>query len=464
MPRCLTRVFAVSPCATSVGAATGAERAAREALASSRRFFGWLAGIVAVGVIIRVYYTVRIAPWPPAYYGDEAVFRAEALSLLHGHGFLDINATFRGEHFPGASHPPLYPFVLAVVGKLGGTGEQAQRLAGTVFGAGTIVVLGLLGRRLGGNRVGLLAAGLAAVYPTLVAADGALMSESLYGLLIGLCLLAAYRLLETRGDARAVVLGALLGLAALTRGEALLLIPLILVPVARRPRGRRAIAITCLTAAVVVAPWSVRNWSAFHRPVLISTNLASAVAGANCHSTYYTSALIGSWDNSCIKDYPGNEAVRWGRAQADAVRYATHHLTRLPVVGVHRLLRAWGLERSEFPVVLGGSLPQLEGRSPHVSEIGFVMYDVLVVLSVWGFVVLRRRGVALWTLMTTFMLVSVCALLIYGDVRFREPAELSLVVLAATALDQLWRRLTTRHSSNPDQRPSAQASTASLMR
>jgi 4-amino-4-deoxy-L-arabinose transferase-like glycosyltransferase len=447
----------MSASSRSVGAATEADRDAREDFDSRPRFFWWLAGIVAVGVIIRVYYTVRVAPWPPAYYGDETVFRAEALSLLNGHGFFDINATFRGEHFPGASHPPLYPLVLAVLGKLGGTGEQTQRLAGTVFGAGTIVALSLIGRRVAGTRVGLLAAGLAAVYPTLVAADGALMSESLYGLLIVLSLLAAYWLLDTRGAARAIVLGALLGLAALTRGETLLLIPLILIPVVRRSRGRRAAVIVCLTTAVVIAPWSVRNWEAFHRPVLISTNLESAVAGANCHSTYYTTSLLGSWDPSCVKDYPGNEAARWGRAATDAIHYAWHHLIRLPVVELHRLLRAWSLERSEFPVVLGGSLPQLEGRSAQVSEMGVVMYDLLAVLAVWGFVVLRRRGVALWILMTTFMLVLVSALLIYGDVRFREPAELALVVLAAAALDQLWRQLETRHSktrSRPTAHPS----------
>ena len=70
--------------------------------------------------------------------------------------------------------------------ELGGTGQEAQRLLGSLFGAGTIVTLAVLGRRVGGDRVGLIAAAVAAVYPMLITADGALMSESLYGFLVAL--------------------------------------------------------------------------------------------------------------------------------------------------------------------------------------------------------------------------------------------------------------------------------------
>ena len=51
------------------------------------------------------------------------------------------------------------------------------------------MLVGLLGRRAGGERLGLLAAGLCAVYPLMIAVDGALMSETLYGPLIAVALL-----------------------------------------------------------------------------------------------------------------------------------------------------------------------------------------------------------------------------------------------------------------------------------
>jgi hypothetical protein len=69
------------------------------------------------------------------------------------------------------------------------------------------------------------------------------------------------------------------------------------------------------------------------------------------------------------------------------------------------------------------------------------MYYVLVPLAVYGLILLRRRRVPVCPLVSTFALVALVAVLIYGDVRFREPAEISLVILAAVAVDRLWRRL-----------------------
>ena len=83
----------------------------------------------------------------------------------------------------------------------------------------------MLGHRAGGERLGLLAAGLCAVYPLMIAVDGALMSETLYGPLIAIVLLAAWRLLDHPGAWIALGTGAAIALAALTRSEALLLVP-----------------------------------------------------------------------------------------------------------------------------------------------------------------------------------------------------------------------------------------------
>ena len=81
-----------------------------------------------------------------------------------------------------------------------------------------------------------------------------------------------------------------------------------------------------------------------------------------------------------------------------------------------------------------------EGRNVRVQKLGTVMYWLLVPLAAWGLIALRRRGVSTWILLMPFVVVTVTALVTYGNVRFREPAELSLVILAAVALDALWRR------------------------
>jgi hypothetical protein len=45
-----------------------------------------------------------------------------------------------------------------------------------------------------------------------------------------------------------------------------------------------------------------------------------------------------------------------------------------------------------------------------------------------------------WILAVPFIIVAVTALTTYGNLRFREPAEICTVVLAAVALDEVLRR------------------------
>ena len=129
-----------------------------------------------------------------------------------------------------AEHPPLYPLILSILPALGTLSLTAARMFSVVFGCGTVVVVALIGRRIAGQRVGLIAAVLCAVYPSFVAADGSIMSEPLFGLLVGLVVLQGLRLRERQRTVDGLLLGALIGLATLTRSEALILLVLVGAP------------------------------------------------------------------------------------------------------------------------------------------------------------------------------------------------------------------------------------------
>ena len=420
------------------------------------RFGVALAAIVAVGVVLRALQTLLVAPWPPGIFNDEAYYATLAHLVESGKGFVRP-AEYYGFHLslPTAERAPLFTTLVAGLYKLGFSGGDG-RLVGLLTDGGAIAAVGLLGRRVAGARAGLIAAGLAALYPILIAADGAMMTESTYGVLAAFSMLVAYRLLDDPSLRYALLLGVLLGLAALARGEALLLLPLLLVPLIWRgrrerwrPGGLRMAAAVVVAFALVLTPWTIRNWSAFDRPVLIATEGGETLAGANCDPTYYGSRT-GAWAFSCARfDGHGNEAKELNEAGHRGVRYARHHVGRLPIVLGARVARTWGLWQP-FAVP--------EGRRKWVQQAGAVMYFALIPLAVWGVVLLRRRRVPLLILLAPFITVTLTSLLAYGQIRFRHSAELSLVVLAAVALDRLVAHHRPARTNRAAPSPSAQPS------
>jgi 4-amino-4-deoxy-L-arabinose transferase-like glycosyltransferase len=409
-----------------------------------RAFVVRLAAIVAGGVALRALYLFTIARDVTGI-GDWHFYHWQANLIANGRGFLDPYALLNGDTVPSAGHPPLYPLVLAGVSKLGGTGELSHRALGLILGAITIVLIALLARRAAGDRAGLIAAAIAAVYPALIAADGALMSESLYGLLVAGALLACWQLMERPGPWPAAAAGALIALAALTRSEALLLIPALVIPLAWRA-GPAAhwvrIAAAVGAFAVVLAPWTIRNATTFERFVPISTNDATVIAGANCPKTY-AGVDMGGWNLACISmRSTKEESVQADRWRREGMHYARTHVSRWPAVATVRFLRVWDLYQPRRQVMFA------EGRERTVVKVGIVVFWLLAPLAAWGLVLLRRRGVPVIVLTVPFAVVSFTAVTGYGVPRLRHMAEIPLVVLAAVAVDQLVRRRQERSAAS----------------
>jgi 4-amino-4-deoxy-L-arabinose transferase-like glycosyltransferase len=304
-----------------------------------------------------------------------------------------------------------------------------------------VVLIGLLGRRIGGPRLGLLAAAIAAVYPALWMLDSSLRSESLYLPLIALVLLLAYRVVDAPTWRRGALLGLAIGLAALTRSEAVLLVLLLGVPllglIPREARLRVAAALVagCLVA---VGPWLVRNWITFDRPTAISTNEGGLLAGANCHAAYY-GPLIGTWPCLPRNDpaWGENEAVISGHLRSRAFEYAGDHIGRVPAVVGVRVLRVWDLYKPRSSSHFEASIAD---RDIAAQRAAMVSLYLLVPFAVAGAAILRRRGDPLRILLVPLVFVTLVGALSYGSTRFRVAAEPALVVLAAGGIVALWDR------------------------
>jgi hypothetical protein len=401
-----------------------------------------LAAIALGGLALRLVYAYAIVKSKPLL-GDALEFQQQANLLASGHGLIEPQVWF-AQHVarPSADKPPVYTLLEAVISLVGGRTWAWHDIVDLVAGTATIWVTGLLGRAAGGavrgvgrDRVGLIAAGIAAVYPLLIAADGSLRSESVFALFVTLSLLCALRLREDPSVRRAVTLGFVIALAALTRSEGLLLVVLLPFGLAGWRRGLASV----LACVVVLSPWLVRCWATFGQPVLISTNVGGLLAGANCPPTYH-GPLLGQWDLACLGaggTESTNEAVGSDHLRDVGLRYARGHAGRLPVVIAARIGRSFELF---LPQQQWAMEAFFEGRNEKVEEAGVLVYYVVALLAIAGTMLLWRRRGPWRILLSPLVLVVFVSVTGYGFTRFRVGAEPALIVLAAVALDRVAQR------------------------
>jgi 4-amino-4-deoxy-L-arabinose transferase-like glycosyltransferase len=405
---------------------------------------------VLAGLIVRLLYVALFAR-KIALFGDAVTYHEWAQTIAEGTGWVKVPhaelGLFHVAPEPSAEHPPLFSLVLAGFWKLGVHTYTAQKLVVCFIGASTVAFTGLAGREAGGERVGLIAAGVAAVYPFLWVADGALLAESLYVAFMAAALWLALRFVRTRSPADAAWLGAVVGLGALSRGEAVLLVPLLLVPLTWKERSLKAAVVMVAGFALVVAPWTIRNMAKFEQPVLISTNSSSVFAGANCGAAYH-GELIGLWSFSCYgKVKQGDESQEAVEYRKQGFDYARDHAGRVPLIATIRFARVWDLYRPFQQV----QYEFLEGRSRWASRAGLVLYYPTLLLAMAGVVVLRRRRFPVWPFLAFAATVSLVALTVYGITRFRIAAEPALIVLAAVSIDFAIRRRAERRTGEREE-------------
>jgi 4-amino-4-deoxy-L-arabinose transferase-like glycosyltransferase len=346
-----------------------------------------------------------------------------------------------------------------------------MRLAMAVIGSLTVAGIGVLARTVAASsRVGLIAAGVAAVYANLWLNDGVVMSESPATLVLVAVFLALYRFQDDYTAGRLAVIGALCGLAVLARAESAFLLPFVVLPTVWFRSGRSAwqrlgvVAVGGVAAVAVVVPWTAYNLSRFEEPVLLSTNDGLTVLGANCDTTYYGDG-IGLWSFACPFEVPiplpdppittpgcrppaddpyacADQSQISAALREAGLTYLSNHKSRLPIVAAARVGRIWGVYAPGQMVDYSeGDLQRTgEGREAWASWWGIVMWWALVPLAAYGAVILRRRGAMVLPLVMTAVVITVTAVAFYGLVRFRVPAEIAVVVLAAAALDALVTR------------------------
>ena len=235
-----------------------------------------LAAILLVGFLLRAWGATHPVPDP----GPDA----DAYSALARHLFETGSYGTPGQSSPSDWSPGLPLLVAGLYTVIGGSAELAARLM--IAGLGTLMVLFtfLIGRRVAGVGAGLLAAALVATYPTYIENNAQLLSEPLAGFLLTSGLLGVLWAAERRGLLAWAVPGLAFGALTLTRPEYQAITFAFAVLVAWRAwrdagpvRGVASAAVVIVAAALVVAPWMVRNRLELGKWVPVSTGGGKAL-------------------------------------------------------------------------------------------------------------------------------------------------------------------------------------------
>jgi hypothetical protein len=391
---------------------------------------------------------------------DERVYAALARTLAE-----DLHY---GDRTSGPRHPfiaaPVAPFAFAAARRLTPAGRGSPTDIPAAYwllaAVGTLLIPATfaLGRALGGAAAGLLAAGAVAVYPPLVRTTGQLLSEPFGALALTLALLA---LVGARQSGRRPLFaggGALLGVAALARGDllvALVVCPLVLLALGVADGRRRDAAFdaaTMLAAGVlVVAPWVGYASARTHSLVpVVETDATTLLVGSYLPGDGSTTGFKRALADETRARVPGwrarSDLAIPGEAVMETVR------ARRPKLGYRAALRAEALANVRryalgrppaFAAMMARKAARMWRRPSQTrSRAAAVIHAVLVVLAAAGLL-----GGALWgrrgdlALVTSVILAST---LVHAVLVAQPRYALSVIALlaagGASGLVAAWRR------------------------
>jgi len=396
----------------------------------------WLLLLLGVALAIRVGAAVgwQHRMGPGCAFGDSQSYWSLARAIAAGepyrYGSLD-SAAFR---------TPGYPMLLAPLFLAAGDNPPilAARLVGAVLGTLATAGVWWLGRTLFSPAAGWVAGGVAAVYPGAVVPSVLVLSEAAFA-----PLWVAQWMLWVKawqaGSLRATVCwglaaGVAAGAATLVRPGWLLFVPFAaLVGVAFGPRRRRQVGLAVVIAmglVVVMAPWWVRNARVLGRPVLTTTQLGASLydglnpAADGSSRMQFVDAFVE--EELSKRPADGDEPLELRldrRLREAALEWAGKHPAATTRLAGVKLLRMWNVWPNE-PSLSSGAIRAVVAAG----------YVPVLLLGVWGAVRTIRSGwpyVLCW--LPAVYLTGIHVVFV-SSIRYREPAMLGLVVLAAGAV------------------------------
>jgi 4-amino-4-deoxy-L-arabinose transferase-like glycosyltransferase len=314
------------------------------------------------------------------------------------------------------------------------------RVAGAVLGALVVAEVMLLGRLLFDGRTSFVAGLMATFYPGAIGMSVFVLSEALFCPLMVAQLIAwtvAWRSSSTVSKQTAAIsTGVLAGLATLTRPSWLLFTPFAIglaITFSSQRRRHVSLSLTIMFAmCVTMTPWWIRNYQATGQFVPTTLQVgASLYDGLNPHATGGSDMRFAKVFYEQLKhedeqhgEHESVFEVRLNNRLRDAaVSWAREHPAAVAQLMVTKFFRMWGVW-------------------PHANELqhrlmrwliaaGYVPLLACIFVGAWLF---ARRGWPYVVCLVPAAYFTGLHLIFVSSIRYRQPAILAAIVLAAGAV------------------------------
>jgi dolichyl-phosphate-mannose-protein mannosyltransferase/tetratricopeptide repeat protein len=330
---------------------------------------------------------------------------------------------------------PLYPYFLGLAFLCFGLGHATAAAVQHVVGAGTVVLIYELARRVFGGRAALIAALLAAFCPVFLLYEGEILADSLSLFLSCAALLAFLGATERPTLARWVVAGVLVGLCVIGRPNMLVFLPAAVAGCWWLTRGEarqwQYVVLVLVGALAPMAPVTLTNCVAGGEPVLVTANGPVNLYIGNAPDATGVFARPPSMIALTREAGGADRDVDWTAALLRALREESSALPR-------------NLVRKSWLFVQGGEIPH--NVSFHIKR-GFsplmrtpLTFGILAPLGLVGLIVAlgrkreERRFIVILAVALLLHMASI--VLVFVLSRFRLPALAILIVFAGYLVDE----------------------------
>ncbi len=426
----------------------------------------WMLAIFALALGVRLALVAYVHPSPrDGRYDDSVWYDTSARHLAAGDGYVFDPTVWRAPNgdliypddhklMPTALWPPGYPVTLATVYKLTDDSLWAARLLNVVAGSLTAVLVFLIARKLFDLTAAIFAGGALALLPGHVLFTGVLLSETYFGFLLALVLTLFVYFVFDRERANLPLIAGLGALAAFTgfvRGEFLAYGGVLAVLLVFHFWRRAALPVAALAlgAAIVVAPWVLRNEVQMGQAIVGTTGSGRVAyqghnpqtdGGPSLAASFQLEQRFAGLDRKQIELKSNKEGSRLARD------WALHHkIEELRLVPQ----RMFFLFRSDE-----SGVTWIQSDKPWFGETGadrltrlssFAFFGLIGVALVSWALWWKTRDTRRWAVfgIVPFYMIAFGVLFI-GDPRYHYAMYIPICVFASVGLAAIWR-MTVEH-------------------